>query len=84
MNAEEALKFNNDKFINTPDKEIDNRWNSLPRLYSVDEVIKLRGSVNIEYSLARQGAEKLWKYLNEDDFVETFWCAHWQSSCTAR
>ena len=72
MNAEEALKFNNDKFINTPNKEIDNRWNALPRLYSVDEVIKLRGSVNIEYSLARQGAEKLWKYLNEDDFVGTF------------
>ena len=72
MNAEEALKFNNDKFIHTPNKEIDNRWNALPRLYSVDEVIKLRGSVNIEYSLARQGAEKLWKYLNEDDFVGTF------------
>ena len=72
MNAEEALNFNNDKFINTPNKEIDNRWNALPRLYSVGEVIKLRGSVNIEYSLARQGAEKLWKYLNEDDFVGTF------------
>jgi len=72
MNAEEALKFNDNHFINTPNKEIDNRWNTLPRLYSVDEVIKLRGSVNIEYSLARQGAEKLWKYLNEDDFVGTF------------
>ena len=72
MNAVEALKFNNDKFINTPNKEIDNRWNALPRLYSIDEVIKLRGSVNIEYSLARQGAEKLWKYLNKDDFVGTF------------
>ena len=72
MSAEEALKFNKDKFINTPNKEIENRWNALPRLYSVDEVIKLRGSVNIEYSLAKQGAEKLWKYLNEDDFVGTF------------
>jgi isocitrate lyase len=72
MNAEEALKFNDNHFINTPNKEIDNRWNTLPRLYSVDEVIKLKGSVNIEYSLARQGAEKLWKYLNEDDFVGTF------------
>jgi isocitrate lyase len=72
MNAEEALKFKNDKFINTPNKKIDNRWNALQRLYSVNEVLKLRGSVNIEYSLARQGAEKLWKYLNEDDFVGTF------------
>ena len=43
MNAEEALKFKNNKFINTPNKEIENRWNALPRLYSVDEVIKLRG-----------------------------------------
>ena len=72
MNAEEALKFKNDKFINTPNKEIDNRWNALQRLYSVNEVLKLRGSVKIEYSLAHQGAEKLWKYLNEDDFVGTF------------
>jgi len=72
MNAEEALKFKNDKFINTPNKEIDNRWNALQRLYSVNEVLKLRGTVNIEYSLACQGAEKLWKYLNEDDFVGTF------------
>ena len=72
MNAEEALKFKNDKFINTPNKEIDNRWNALQRLYSVNEVLKLRGSVKIEYSLAHQGAEKLWKYLNEDAFVGTF------------
>ena len=70
--AEYALKQREKNYINTSNKEIDSRWNSLNRLYSVDEVRKLQGSVNIEYSLARQGAEKLWKYLNQDDFVGTF------------
>jgi len=72
MNTQEAIKFNKNQFINTQYKEIDSRWNALRRLYSVNEVIKLRGSVNIEYSLASQGAVKLWKYLNQDDFVGTF------------
>jgi len=70
--AETALNINDQNYINTSNKEIDSRWNSLERLYSPREVQKLRGTVNIEYSLARQGAEKLWKYLNEDDFVQTF------------
>ena len=70
--AEYALKLRERNYINTTNKEIDSRWNGLNRLYSVDEVRKLQGSVNIEYSLARQGAEKLWKYLNQDDFVGTF------------
>ena len=70
--AETALNINNQKYINTSNKKIDSRWNSLERLYSPQDVQKLRGTVNIEYSLARQGAEKLWKYLNEDDFVQTF------------
>ena len=70
--AETALNINDQNYINTSNREIDSRWNSLERLYSPRDVQKLRGSVNIEYSLARQGAEKLWKYLNEDDFVQTF------------
>ena len=70
--VETALNINDQNYINTSNKEIDSRWNSLERLYSPRDVQKLRGTVNIEYSLARQGAEKLWKYLNEDDFVQTF------------
>jgi len=70
--SETAVKINGNNYINTSDKEIEARWNSLNRLYSIDEVKKLQGSVKIEYSLARQGAEKLWKYLNQDDFVGTF------------
>ena len=70
--AETALNINNQNYINTSNKKIDSRWNSLERLYSPQDVQKLRGTVNIEYSLARQGAEKLWEYLNEDDFLQTF------------
>jgi len=70
--AESAFNINDQNYINTPNKEIDSRWNSLERIYTPQDVQKLRGTVNIEYSLARQGAEKLWKYLNEDDFVQTF------------
>ena len=70
--AGHAQELNDQKYISTPDKEIEARWNSLKRLYSFDEVKKLQGSVKIEYSLARQGAEKLWQYLNQDDYVGTF------------
>ena len=70
--AETALSINDQNYINTSNKKIDSRWNSLERLYAPQDVQKLRGTVNIEYSLARQGAEKLWEYLNEDDFLQTF------------
>ena len=67
-----AETVNKHSYINIKNKEINKRWNSLKRLYSVNEVQKLRGTVKIEYSLALQGAEKLWRYLNEDDFIQTF------------
>lgn len=40
------------------------RWKGILRPYTAAEVLRLRGKVNIEYSLARQGALKLWHYLN--------------------
>lgn len=49
--------------------EMDNRWSGVERTYSAEDVIKLRGSIDIEYTLARRGAEKLWKLVNEEDFV---------------
>jgi isocitrate lyase len=49
--------------------ELDARWAGVERTYSAEEVIKLRGSVDIEYTLARRGAEKLWKLVKEEDFV---------------
>ena len=45
------------------------RWKGVTRPYTADEVVRLRGTVDIEYSLARQGAEKLWGYLHDKPFV---------------
>jgi isocitrate lyase len=49
--------------------ERDGRWKGITRDYSPEEVIKLRGSVRIEHSLARQGAERLWELLHSKDYV---------------
>jgi isocitrate lyase len=49
--------------------EMDKRWNGITRSYTAEDVIKLRGSVDIEHTLARRGAEKLWKQLNEEDYI---------------
>ena len=45
------------------------RWAGIARGYSAAEVVRLRGTVAIDHSLARLGAEKLWKYLGEKPFV---------------
>ena len=45
------------------------RWAGITRGYSAEDVVRLRGTVAIEHSLARLGAEKLWKYLGEKPFV---------------
>ena len=45
------------------------RWQGIKRPYKAEDVVRLRGSVNIEHSLARLGAEKLWKLVNEQPYV---------------
>jgi len=45
------------------------RWQGITRGYSAQDVVRLRGTVHVEHSLARLGAEKLWKSLHEQDFV---------------
>jgi isocitrate lyase len=45
------------------------RWQGVQRPYSAEDVYRLRGTVHIEYSLARRGAERLWKLVNEEAFV---------------
>ncbi|HLF23658.1 MAG TPA: isocitrate lyase, partial [Burkholderiales bacterium] len=40
------------------------RWKGVERGYGPEEVVRLRGSVQIEHSLARRGAERLWKDLH--------------------
>jgi isocitrate lyase len=45
------------------------RWAGVRRDYSAEDVVRLRGSVHVECSLARRGAEKLWKLLAEEPYV---------------
>jgi isocitrate lyase len=45
------------------------RWEGVERPYGPEEVEKLRGSLPVEHTLARHGAEKLWKLLHERDYV---------------
>jgi isocitrate/methylisocitrate lyase len=45
------------------------RWQGVERPYQAEDVVRLRGTVHIEHSLARLGAEKLWRYIHEKPFV---------------
>ncbi|MCP1726812.1 isocitrate lyase [Natronospira proteinivora] len=45
------------------------RWTGVERDYGPEDVVRLRGNVSIEHTLARRGAEKLWRLLKEEDFV---------------
>jgi isocitrate lyase len=47
----------------------DPRWNGVERPYSLADVRRLQGSICIEHTLARRGAEKLWMLLHTEDFV---------------
>jgi isocitrate lyase len=45
------------------------RWEGIERLYSEEEVERLRGTVRVEHTLARLGAERLWQLLQAEDYV---------------
>src|SRR5690606_39197612 len=45
------------------------RWAGITRNYTAGDVVRLRGTVHVEHSLARLGAEKLWTSLHERDYV---------------
>ncbi|MEI8308786.1 MAG: isocitrate lyase [Chloroflexales bacterium] len=47
------------------------RWNGIDRPYSPEDVYRLRGSVLVEQTLARRGADRLWHLLNTEPFVNT-------------
>src|SRR5476649_741855 len=47
------------------------RWKGLKRGYTAEDVVRLRGSLKVEYTLAKVGAEKLWKMMNERAFVNS-------------
>ncbi|MDQ3019734.1 MAG: isocitrate lyase [Bacteroidota bacterium] len=47
----------------------DERWEGIERPYNAEEVYKLRGSIQVEYTLALKGAERLWNLLHKDKFI---------------
>src|SRR5213596_1900740 len=61
-NRDEMKKADHD-WTNNP------RWKGISRNYSVEDVQRLQGSVVIEHTLARRGAEKLWDLLHTEEFV---------------
>ncbi|MEJ2299756.1 MAG: isocitrate lyase [Woeseiaceae bacterium] len=61
MNKQEQIRKLETEWKESP------RWNGLDRTYSAEDVVKLRGSVQIEHTLARLGAEKFWRLVNQED-----------------
>ena len=49
--------------------ETDPRWADISRTYTAEDVIRLRGSITEEHTLARRGAERLWELLHTEDAV---------------
>ncbi|MFM2398652.1 MAG: isocitrate lyase [Pseudomonadota bacterium] len=47
------------------------RWKGIKRGYTAEDVIRLRGSLQIEHTLAKRGAEKLWNLVNTEPFVNS-------------
>src|ERR1051326_7800815 len=47
------------------------RWKGVKRGYSADDVVRLRGSLQVEHTLARRGAEKLWRMMHDTPFVHS-------------
>ncbi len=45
------------------------RWKGIKRGYTAEDVERLRGSINVEHSLARHGAEKLWNLVHDEPFI---------------
>ncbi|MBU5213856.1 isocitrate lyase [Heyndrickxia oleronia] len=62
--------MNNEKVKQLQDAwELEERWKGIKRPYTAEDVLKLRGSIEIEHTLARLGAEKLWQLLHEEEYV---------------
>ncbi len=51
------------------DWETNPRWEGVKRDYTAEEVIKIRGSLDLKYSIAEQGANRLWDLLNKENYI---------------
>src|SRR5712675_2000182 len=47
------------------------RWRGVERPYTAEDVLRLRGSIRIEHTLARMGAERLWQLLQTEPYVSS-------------
>jgi isocitrate lyase len=47
------------------------RWKGIKRRYTAEDVWRLRGSIRIEYTLARRGASRLWELLHGEPYVNS-------------
>src|SRR5690625_1846696 len=47
------------------------RWEGITRPYSAEDVIRLRGSIDVEHSLAKNGSEKLWQLLQNENYINS-------------
>ncbi|HYW02745.1 MAG TPA: isocitrate lyase [Gammaproteobacteria bacterium] len=63
MTREEAAKALEKEWAESP------RWKNVKRDYTAADVVRLSGSLRIEHTLARRGAEKLWKYINTEPYI---------------
>ena len=61
MNRKEEAKRLESEWADSP------RWKNVERTYTAEDVVKLRGTVRIEHTLARLGAEKLWRLVNREE-----------------
>lgn len=52
------------------DWQENSRWDGIERPYSAEDVIRLRGSIDIDYTLATRGADNLWKMVNSNSYVK--------------
>src|SRR5579863_1878696 len=51
------------------------RWKGVERPYTAEDVLRLRGSIHIEHTLARLGAERLWELLQTEPYVNSLGAA---------
>src|SRR5699024_8004029 len=51
--------------------ETNPRWKGITRQYSEEDVIRLSGSIDIDYTLANSGLRKLWNLVNTEDYVNS-------------
>ena len=51
------------------DWELNKRWQGIKRPYAAEDVVRLRGTVQIEHTLARIGADRLWRLMHQEDYV---------------